>query len=60
VRGFLNEDNNFIKGEWSGESLEDVVMEDPVYVQFLLDEHDLNEEEADLMRETLEKFSDGK
>jgi hypothetical protein len=56
VKGFLNEDQEFTKGEYEGETLETVVMEDPDYVCFLLEEHDLNEDEENLMQEMLEKF----
>lgn len=56
MRGFLNSDlDAFVRGQYKGDSLEDVVMDDPDYVKFLLrsPDHELTEEEEDAMRQAL-------
>lgn len=53
MKGFLNEDQVFIKGQYKGENLDDVVMDDPDYIEFILLKHELNEDEKNWMKEAL-------
>jgi hypothetical protein len=56
MRGFLDSDQVFIKGQYRGDTLEAVAMDDPDYVQFLLKKHELGEEEETAMKTALETF----
>lgn len=56
MKGFLDSDQVFIKGQYKGDSLDDVVMDDPDYVKFLLKKHDLEEEESEAMKEALRTY----
>ncbi len=58
MRNFLDEDQFFIKGTWKGESLDDVAMEVPEYLQYLLDEHDLDAVERDIIEDALIRYQD--
>ena len=56
MKGFLDSDQIFIKGQYEGDSLEDVVMDDPDYIRFILRKHELNEDEETWMKEALETY----
>lgn len=61
MRGFLDSElENFIRGQYKGDSLEDVACDDPDYVKFLLrsPDHDLTEEEESAMREALKAYEE--
>lgn len=61
MRGFLNSDlDTFIHGEYRGELLEDVVMDDPDYVEYIIgsDDHDMTDEEEEAMKAALKTYED--
>jgi hypothetical protein len=51
---FLNQRNQFTKGLFKYESLEDVLDEDPEYLQYLLDNCELAPSEAAAIQEALD------
>ena len=51
---FLNQQNQFIKGRFKFENLEDVVDEEPDYLEYLLDNCDLAPSEAAAIQEALD------
>lgn len=58
MKDFLDSDQIFVKGQYKGENLEDVAMDDPDYLKFILKKHELNEEEEELMKKALEAYEE--
>lgn len=51
---FLNQDNQFIKGRFKYENLEDVLDAEPEYLEYLLDNCELAPSEAAAIQEALD------
>jgi hypothetical protein len=50
---YLNQLDNFTRGEWEGQSVYDVADEDPGYLQRLLDNGPIDAEDRTLLRSAL-------
>jgi len=54
---FLNQHNQFTKGRFKFENLEDVLEEEPEYLEYLLDNCELDPSEAAAIQEALDLAS---
>ncbi len=55
---FLDADGLFTKGQFKGESLEDVADEEPSYIEYLLENDDLSSEDRDAFKEALSIYDE--